>query len=525
MSMIYLAEITAAIDAAGTTTVFRYSTQGYNTTPTDTPANTHYAPRILQPALMQRDLFSSGKTYGHSSVSYGELVLSNIDGALDCLIPYSFGGRNLTIKAGDSGAAYGTFSTVLKITMEGADFDDKTVTFRIKDNLLLLDKPLCTNFYLGSNTNGAGLEGGDELAGKAKPVVIGEAYNISPPCVNTSLFVYQANDGTVAWVGAVYDNGVALTQGAVYTSQSDMLANAPAPGFYREYRSGGYFRLYQPAGQITCDVQQLPSVYCSVVELMYQLAYRCGIPNLSNDNGGISNPPENGSLPITYPQFQQYMPMLPGLGGVLVDSEKTTALEVMDTFASAINAWYGFDKNGHFVLSTLGVPITTPVANLTTAEMTTFQKITSRDENKGVPVWKVNVSYLKNYTVQTAGLAGATTTDHRALVRQEYRVQTAPDESIKTQYLNAGVMDRTTSIIYSTDAFTLADFLLTLYKTPRSMYEITLRATPAMLLSIDLGGVVNVVYPRFNLSAGQLLTVVGLRADLRNNSLKLTLWG
>ena len=512
MSTIYLAEITAAIDAAGTTTVLRYATQGYNTTPTDTPANTHYAPRILQPALMQRDLFSSGKTYGKSSVSYGELVISNIDGALDYLIPYSFGGRDLTIKAGDSRAAYSTFSTVLKITIEGADFDDKTVTFRIKDNLLLLDKPLCTNFYLGSNTNGAGLEGGDELAGKLKPVLIGEAYNMTPNCVNTSLLIYQVNDGAVAWVGNVYDNGVAIGAATLYSSIADLLANAPAPGFYREYRAGGYFRLGSVAGQVTADVQETVSSSCTAVNMMNRVASRMGLTINAADQSTV-----NAAL-TNYLQK--------GTSGLLVTSESVTGLEAMEAFSSSINAWYGFDWRGQLRIGLFSDPNYLPVtAELYPSNIIKLQKITARDENKGVPVWKVNVSYLKNYTVQTAGLAGATTTDHRALVRQEYRIQTASDETVKARYFNAGVLERTVPMNYSAEAFYLADSLLNLYKTPRAMYELSVRASNDILSLLDLGGVVNVVYPRFQLDDGKLLMIIGLRADLRNNSLKLTLWG
>ena len=47
--MIYLVEIVAAIDAAGTTTTLRYCSQPYTTKPSDTPANTYYDDRIVNP--------------------------------------------------------------------------------------------------------------------------------------------------------------------------------------------------------------------------------------------------------------------------------------------------------------------------------------------------------------------------------------------------------------------------------------------------------------------------------------------
>jgi len=52
--MIYIVEIVAAIDAAGTTTTLRYSSQPYTTKPSDTPANTFYDDRITNPASISR---------------------------------------------------------------------------------------------------------------------------------------------------------------------------------------------------------------------------------------------------------------------------------------------------------------------------------------------------------------------------------------------------------------------------------------------------------------------------------------
>jgi hypothetical protein len=94
---IYLAEITAYDPATNAEITWRFSTgQGYNN------AGTFYAPRIENPASLQRSISIEG---GKQSTSYGELTLINNDGGLNDLASDYFDGRAITIKRGlrDSG--------------------------------------------------------------------------------------------------------------------------------------------------------------------------------------------------------------------------------------------------------------------------------------------------------------------------------------------------------------------------------------------------------------------------------------
>ena len=78
---VYLIEIVAATDSAGTTTTLYFSTEGFVTSSSDTPANKYFEPYVKQPALMNREISATGQ----SNVGYGEIVLTNIDGALDSM--------------------------------------------------------------------------------------------------------------------------------------------------------------------------------------------------------------------------------------------------------------------------------------------------------------------------------------------------------------------------------------------------------------------------------------------------------
>lgn len=206
---VYLAEVVAATDSAGTTTTLRFSTGAYVTGPAESPADAFYDPRIKQPANARREL-----AVGAVRLGVGELVLINTDGGLDALKAYAFDGRACTIKAGADGAAYVSLTTVLRGTIDSAEVTYREVTLRLRDRLAELDRPLLTTRFAGNNSLPAGLEGtADDLRGQVKPRLYGRAFNLPVPCVNTSRLVYQVSDGAIQSIEGVYDRGAALTAG------------------------------------------------------------------------------------------------------------------------------------------------------------------------------------------------------------------------------------------------------------------------------------------------------------------------
>jgi hypothetical protein len=210
---LYLAELAAYELGVGATTLRYANGRGLVTTPSETPANTEYNPRIRQPVNVARHCFAPRATSGRSVFAPGELVLKNGDGVLDdVLTDFALDGRTLTIRRGLPGAAYpGGFTTVFTGTMEQAEAKDDSVIVRVKDRAFALDVPLQATLYAGDNADGEGLEGtADDLKGKPKPLCFGVARNVAPPCVNTGKLIYQVNDGELDSVDAVYDAGISL---------------------------------------------------------------------------------------------------------------------------------------------------------------------------------------------------------------------------------------------------------------------------------------------------------------------------
>ncbi len=173
---IYLAELTVYDPSIAATRVLRYATgKGFTTKPSETPANTFYDARIIQPVNVKRDIFAAGATGGASRPGFGDLILNNEDGVLDALIDYGCDGRSIVVLTGQQDAAYPSgFTTIFSGTMEQPLPNFHQVNIRVRDRQFETDIPLQSTKFAGTNTLPTGLEGVDDLKGKPKPIVYGK---------------------------------------------------------------------------------------------------------------------------------------------------------------------------------------------------------------------------------------------------------------------------------------------------------------------------------------------------------------
>ena len=510
--MIYLVEVTAATDSAGTTEVLRFSSSGYTTKPSDSPANKHYDSRVVTPANISRNLFSSGTTSGESRVGYGVVELSNVDGALDYMLDYGFDGRSLVIKIGDPGDAYSAFTTILSGSMEQVEFTFSKVTILARDKLAILDRPLQTNEYAGNNVLPSGVEGVDDIRGQKKPLVYGNVLNISAIVVNTSKLIYQVSDILINDVSAVYDRGVSLSRHTPdYTDLADMYANQPPAAHYQVLKtsSGSYFRLHSdPDGVITCNVQQGANAAArTVAQIIKLLAIR----------GGVSSGDINASDVTALDAINN------AECGVYVDGADTS-LSVIDQIARSIGAWYGFDATGQFRMGQLTIPTSSPDIEIDRTNIISIERSRTSDTDRGVPAYKVTVEYAKNYTVQDVDLAGSVTEVRHNVLREPCASVIATDATIKDKYSLAAELVRTTLLTDVADAEDEADRVLDLYKVKRDLYtvKIALDLTEALP---DLNDTARITLNRFGLDSGKYFRIIGIETDYTNNRATLKLWG
>ncbi len=346
----------------------------------------YYAERLKQPANFTCNLFSPGKTSGPSQVGSGETVLMNPDGALDYLINWGFDGRAILFKSYTVAAG---LVLIMGCSVEQPTFKSDEVSILTNDNQSKLDVPIQPTKYAGTNSPPNGIEGSDDIKGRPKPLTFGTAPNVTPAAVNRSLLIYQGHESACA-IPAVYDMGVPLARGADYADQTAMEATAPDVGTYRVCPSLGCFRLGSaPAGQITCDVVEGAT---AADRTAAQVAKRIALRAISS--GEISSADVTALDALNSAEV-----------GIHINAE-TTVLAALDQVLGSIGGWSAFDVNGVLRMGRLEVPSGAPDLALTGDDCLDLERVASNDDGRGVPPYKVNLQYQKNYTIQGDGIVG-----------------------------------------------------------------------------------------------------------------------
>lgn len=535
-------------DADAQTVTLRYATATYMTWPSDTPPKTQYEARVINPGLLRSELPAGFA--GAVTSSYGEIVLNNTDGALGDLAYYGLDGQPFRVLAGHDELDYGGFNELMLGTMQQATVDRTQVRIRLAGRDAALDRPLLSARYLGNNVLPAGLEGSAEMADKPKPLLVGRAYGLQPPCVNTARYIYQVTCGTVAsampllGVDRVWDAGVALTRGAPYASQVDMETNAPAAGQYREWLAGGCFRVPAPAGMVTCDAdaRRMATGYQWWWLALYDLAtYWAGVNlvEMQFSDNYISPQPDNwgGANWATLDQSQP---------GVWVTDAATTLRDVAQQLVKGHGAWFGFvhwDGLPSNVAAKLGGEIFPPPCpaaaaratylNLDASNCLAIAGVADPSPGRGLPVWRVEMTYAPNVTVLTPSMAP--TVPPLALGKQgvkDLSVYVA-DGSVLTKHVQArAVLVNTVENDAGATLAYEADRLLELGRYPKQWFEV--RVAMAALLDQQyrprLGGYVVLSFPTLRclwqdgtVRDWGFFSVMTLEANLAKSEVRMTL--
>lgn len=501
-------EITATTNAAGDTTTLYLSDDRFQTSATDTPAKKAFDPLIIDPGSIGRSAYSDGATGGATKLETGEIVLANIDGALDYLLDYGFDGQPVVIHT-NNGIAVADYpadwTDILSATIESVETTADKFTFRLRDKQWVLKKPVCDSIYAGTNSLPNGLEGiADDIKGQRKPKVFGAVLGVSPPWVNTSRLIYEV--GVCNSVDAVYDRALALNVEAVYTDQSDMETNAPTAGAFRAWPAGGYFRLGSSAtGQITADVTAGANAAArTTAQVIEELALAAGLAAGEISSSDITALDTANAAVV----------------GIWLQDE-TDYISAMDQIAEGISAYYGFDSAGVLRMGRLTAPTGTAALTINDYDVLALERRPARDN--GVPAWRYTLYHTKNYTRQSGDIAGAVTDVRRAYIAQEWRSTTAADAAIKDKHLLAQEMEAYGLMILASAADTEAARRLALYDERRDILDVTI---PLEILgAAKLMDVVKVVYPRFGCTAGKDFRLIGIRYELAQRRAVLTLWG
>jgi hypothetical protein len=482
----YLAEI-GAYDIAGTaTTTVRVSDHGLVTGSGDSPANTLYEARIVEPISFERSMFSSGKIGGLSKTNFGTLVLGNADAGLDAMAGYAFDGRSVVIKIGSDTDAYSDFTTIFTGTADSINFDETLISVLLKDKQLLFETPVQGTLYAGSG----GTEGGDDLKGKPKPLTFGKVNNITPVRVDVANAIYQVHDGQIEAIDAVYDNGV-LVATADYTND---LTN-------------GRFTLDSVStGTITADVQGAkPSgSYKSTADQIIRL--------LVTTYGGLTDP---GDLDTA--SFTALNTANSSVVGLYVSSAAKMQT-ILDAIANSVSAFYGFKRDGTFQVGRVEAPAASADASFTAVEVIELERMAT-----AIPPYRTVVDHTRNFTVQASDRVSTSTTNaRRTFIETQYRTETDTATGVLTIHPEAPTLAVTTLLTTAGNAATEAARLQALFGADRDFYKVKLKTQP---FTLELNDTVEITFARYNLTSGKKFRVISLIEDAANNEIDLELWG
>jgi hypothetical protein len=522
---IWLTEITAYNPATLTEVTLRFCTgRGFITKPTETPANTTYLQRITQPALVRRDIPIPGQSATATRLSYGDMVLSNADGALDYLTSYDFSGRGIIIRSGEDTAAYpGGFSISLVAVVDSIRVGIKEVTVKIKSPRVNLEQPVATATYGGTNTPTSGIDGDISLAGTAKPVVFGYAAPVTPIMVNSNLKIYQYNVPSVVYPVlntqtltymlqvAVAEGGVALVGGAIYQDSAEMQADTPATwGAGIDYRlcpSEGFFRLKQtPTFRMSCRLT--PAVG----------PFNCLAALINGPGGGT---PGGSYLAYVMPGYLMYVTRLNTYAGVAIASGKTLT-QIMDDIAYPVGLWWGFLKDGSLRIGSYLYGL-----DQVSAATITLQDIISFERDAAPLFWRVIIRYNHNAAVHSTAEMPSATLETQQTYATKWSEQVCENQSFKTRHPSAGEFVAETALAVSLSSLPV-DWPTTLQGptgSGREILKIACHLDATEMAAVDLGSPVTIIMPRLGYGAGKKFLVCGIQTDAVKNRVDLTLWG
>lgn len=485
-------------------TVIYLSDFGFRSKATDTPASTFFAPRLLAPFEYERTLLGGSDLTGRAAVGWGEIRIAIGDGGFDrILTDYAVDGREVTVKVGgadliDGGPRvavwdYAEFGTIARVTaIDWGGWDEAEARLRVRDKGYKLDIPLQQNVFAGTG----GDEGGADLKDKPRPLAEGaELLNVPAVLVNPALLDYRAGDaGSGVVIDAVYDRGDPLTPAVDWTDRGD-----------------GRFRLTSvPAGLITCD---LHSSVSSTQQIIARLLVSRGALTLSEIDWG------------TLATLQALQPAPVGIAAL--SDERPFVSAALNALMAGIGGWWGFARDGRFQAGRLDLPSGNPEFRFSDREIIAMARLPLPWEQ---PWYRCSVGYQRIYTTQTTDLAGAVIgTDRQAFLQNVYRVAADGDAALQLRHALA-IDSPLIEGLFQLEADAAAEALRRrlLYGIDpdsgidRAVYMAQLKTQP---FTLDIGRTVLVTYPRFLMSNGKLLRVVGIRESASDDAITVWLFG
>jgi hypothetical protein len=490
-----------------TTATLRYSTHGYTSKPTDTPANIGFDPRIVDGPVFEQSVPLIG-TAGRAALGFGDIALWNGDYALTPLLDqYAIDGRSVTLLAGDGTRAYigtwpavSTFSTLFAGTSLGWRPDGDLIRIRLRDIVSRLDIPAQAEIYGGTG----GIEGTSDHAGKPKPIALGASFNVAPVPLGPVdlgdglLYTFHVHFRAIQDVTSVRERGAEITRTAA----------APGLAEYKVWPSLGVFQLgFTPNGEIKCDIQgdAVPYYLASPSRLVRRLVEDLGTLTLAD---------------IDTVAFDTFEYLRPGNTGLWVGAETVTVRALVEYLVGGVGGFATQTRAGLLRIAVLDAP--TLVADATLDEVD-IQALEPLELPAGLnpPPKRFRVGWKRNWA-PSADLAPVVAQDFGATLIEEWRFVQEFVGSVALSHAQAGELTITSAYADAVYAQMEVERLANLYTPARRAFRIV---TGAYLGQIELAHTVRFTWPFHGLSAGRNGVVYGWRENRPAGQIELYVYG
>ncbi|MFY9291045.1 MAG: hypothetical protein WAP03_10170 [Methylorubrum rhodinum] len=558
----------------GRNILFPISSHGFSALPTDGVSNAFFAPRIDGLPIFERALFSQGKLSGSSSSPETSLVAIAADGAIDYFYDFAWAGRRFELYLGGEGFAFNEYGLVIILVQQDPTYTDTTITIPLRDISFLTDAEIQSARYQGTG----GAEGSGEVGGKLKPEAWGFCPHVQPIYLGLDAngrHQFGVGSGPIVGVLQVWDRASPLLYAANPAS--------PQPGEYIVDVSTGTITLGGAFnGPIQADV--LGRRYLSVPspstiafdatvknfavtagppepQFSVGMKVRCllaadpagtwldGIVTGTRPGGTISVIPLAGQSTGLNPLTSWIICPWGTPAGILcamseavfgttdyTDTAARVALnnvqpatcgywvpeggnakQLLDLVAEGTGCLWFITRFNTFRVGRIDLPSGEPVASYDSTSILSIERV-STDE----PTWQVVLNWGKRWSTlnddQVAGVA------NRLKFTEEWEPPfIGEDDILKSIYRsdNRIKIDTIFQDFYATQSELFRQF--NIFSFPRKDYfKITQRRD---IMSLGLGNVISVQYPRYGLSAGKLFTIVDIKEDYNTGIVEMGVWG
>ncbi len=459
----------------GASVVTRYlSNRGYVTSPTDTPANTSYIPKIVGGIKYTQSMSLDGSV----SVNFGDLELNNSDGALDSWLDDYWANRPLKIYLGDVRWPRAEFRQVVSGVTVGIDSRNRDrVNLKLSDKMQRLNNPV-TDVTIGGST---------QLSESLVPLCFGECHNVEPVLIDPALHKYKVHHGVIERIIEVRDNGVPVSASANLTDGTFTLTKAPA-------------------GQITASVQGAKFSHLGGAVTWHNDVGRI-VQHIATAYGSSTLKFADADFDAT--KMAAFIAAHPQPVGLYL-RDRSNVIEVINRVASSLGCRLTIDANGLASLVKLGTAVSGTSTPIGPAAM---KDRTLKVSNLPQVVAAVKIGYCKNWTVQDK-LETGLVAEHAAMYAEEWLTQTVENTATAANFnLFTEPVLTETLLLTASDAIAEANRRLAVFDSQRKVLSYS---GAFHLVQQQLGGEQVLTGSRFGLTSGKAGQIISISTDFVN---------